>query len=642
MKLPALFADGMVLQRDLPIAVWGWAEPGEGISVSLAGHTVATETGADGRFKVFLPPLPAGGPHVLTVSGRSAMTFDDVWIGEVWLASGQSNMEWPLNSACDAAAEIQAANDPLLRHCFIPRTTALTPAADVSASWQPASPDTAGGFSAVAYFFARVLRQKLNVPVGVINASWGGTLAEAWTSRGGLAAEPALKCHVDNLDRLQGDDSAKLLAECEAARQAWLKTLPQDTHNRGFAEGWAKPEHDDRAWEFMDQPIYWAQTGKLVHGICWFRREVEVPAHWTGQDLSLRLGAVDKSDQTYFNGVQVGSLTWEENEESWAMERRYTIPARLVRPGRNVISVRVMSVFTGGGIAGPLLQLVAPGLAGEKPLLLNGPWRYRIEKDLGTVQSTPRPVRPSGNNVPASLFNGMIAPLIPYTLRGAIWYQGESNVGRTAEYRTLFPALIRDWRRHWGLGDFPFYFVQLANFQHAIHPEFVNSRWAELREAQTAALALPNTGMAVTIDIGEPKDIHPHNKQDVGLRLALNALARTYGQEVECCGPRYRALRRDGSKLVLTFDHAAGLCSRGGPPERFGIAGADGVFHKAEAVIRGLTVELSCAAVPAPVAACYGWGDSPVCNLYNGAGLPMEPFRLQEGLIRKGAHLEML
>jgi sialate O-acetylesterase len=217
--------------------------------------------------------------------------------------------------------------------------------------------------------------------------------------------------------------------------------------------------------------------------------------------------------------------------------------------------------------------------------------------------------------------------LIPYTLRGAIWYQGESNAGRAAEYRTLFPALIRDWRRHWGLGDFSFYFVQLANYQHAIHPEFVNSIWAELREAQAAALALPNTGMAVAIDIGEPNDIHPRNKQDVGLRLALNALACTYGQEVECCGPRYRALRRDGSKLVLTFDHAAGLCSRGGPPERFGIAGADGVFHKAEAVIRGLTVELSCAAVPAPVAACYGWGDSPVCNLYNGAGLPMEPFR---------------
>ena len=627
MKLPQLFADGMVLQRDLPIAVWGWADPGEGVSVSLAGHTVSAVTGADGRFKVFLPALPAGGPHVLTVSGRSTMTFDDVWIGEVWLASGQSNMEWPLNSARDAAAEIQAANDPLLRHCFIPRTTALTPATDVPASWQPASPDTAGGFSAVAYFFARVLRQKLNVPVGVINASWGGTLAEAWTSREGLAAEPTLKGHLDNLDRLQGDDSAKLLAECEAARQAWLKTLPQDTHNRGFAEGWAKAEHDDRAWEFMDQPIYWAQTGKLVHGICWFRREVEVPAHWTGQDLSLRLGAVDKSDQTYFNGVQVGSLTWAENEESWATERRYTIPARLVRPGRNVIAVRVMSVFTGGGIAGPLLQLVAPGLAGEKPLLLNGPWRYRIEKDLGTVQSTPPPARPSGNNIPTCLFNGMLAPLIPYTLRGAIWYQGESNAGRAEEYRTLFPALIRDWRRHWGLGDFPFYFVQLANYQNVQHPEFTDSRWAELREAQAAALALPNTGMAVAIDIGDPKDIHPRNKQDVGLRLALNALARTYGQEVECCGPRYRAFRRDGSKLVLAFDHADGLCARGGRPERFGIAGDDGVFHKAEAVIRGGTVELSCAAVPVPVAARYGWGDNPVCNLYNAAGLPMEPFR---------------
>jgi len=627
MKLPQLFADGMVLQRDLPIAVWGWADPGEGVSVSLAGHTVSAVTGADGRFKVFLPALPAGGPHVLTVSGRSTMTFDDVWIGEVWLASGQSNMEWPLNSARDAATEITAATDPLLRHCFIPRTTALKPATDVPASWQSASPDTAGGFSAVAYFFARVLRQKLNVPVGVINASWGGTLAEAWTSREGLAAEPTLKGHLDNLDRLQGDDSAKLLAECEAARQAWLKTLPQDTHNRGFAEGWAKAEHDDRAWEFMDQPIYWAQTGKLVHGICWFRREVEVPAHWTGQDLSLRLGAVDKSDQTYFNGVQVGSLTWEENEESWAMERRYTIPARLVRPGRNVIAVRVMSVFTGGGIAGPLLQLVAPGLAGEKPLLLNGPWRYRIEKVLGTVQSTPPPVRPSGNNVPASLFNGMLAPLIPYTLRGAIWYQGESNAGRAEEYRTLFPALIRDWRRHWELGDFPFYFVQLANYQNVQHPEFTDSRWAELREAQATALALPNTGMAVAIDIGDPKDIHPRNKQDVGLRLALNALARTYGQEVECCGPRYRAFRRDGSKLVLAFDHADGLCARGGRPERFGIAGDDGVFHKAEAVICGATVELSCAAVPVPMAARYGWGDNPVCNLYNAAGLPMEPFR---------------
>jgi sialate O-acetylesterase len=630
MKLPTLFADGMVLQRELPIAVWGWAEPGEGVSVSLAGHSATAGAGADGRFKVFLPPLPAGGPHVLTVSGRTTRTFDDVWIGEVWLASGQSNMEWPLNQARDAAAEILAAHDPLLRHCKIALTTSLTPAADVpAASWQSASPDSAGGFSAVAYFFARVLRQKLNVPVGVINASWGGTLAEAWTSREGLAAEPALKGHVDKLDRLQGENGAELLAEYEAARQAWLKTLPQDTHNRGFAEGWAEAGHDDHGWEFMDQPTYWAQTGKLVHGICWFRREVEVPAHWTEQDLNLRLGAVDKSDQTYFNGEQVGSLTWEENEESWATERRYTIPARLVRPGRNVIAVRVMSAFTGGGIAGPLLQVVAPGLADERPLLLNGPWRYRIEQDLGTVQSTPPPVRPSGNNMPTALFNGMIAPLIPYTLRGAIWYQGESNANahRAEEYRTLFPALIRDWRRHWGLGEFPFYFVQLAGYEHSRHPEFSDSRWAELREAQAAALALPNTGMAVAIDIGEPKNIHPRNKQDVGLRLALNALARTYGQDVECCGPRYRSLRRVGATLVLTFDHADGLCARGGPPERFGIAGDDGVFHKAEAVIRGPTVELSCAAVPAPVAARYGWGDNPVCNLYNAAGLPMEPFR---------------
>lgn len=628
MRLPQIFSQGMVVQRDAPIAVWGWADPDEVITVSMAGLAASARATPDGRWKLSLPSLPAGGPHTLTVSGSTTLTIPDVLVGEVWLASGQSNMEWPLSLANDAEMEIANSNDPLLRHCLIPRRTSDSPLDDGPALWAKSCPGNSGSFSAVGYFFARTLRSRLGVPVGVINATWGGTVAEAWTSEAALAAQPALRHHINAARLASRTPMSERVAQYQAQRLAWLKKFPQDSGNAGLETGWASPDFNDESWGKIVQPGAWGKTTKLVHGCAWFRHEVEIPDSWLGKDLLLRPGRLDKSDITYFNGVKVGSLTWEECDLSWNTPREYTIPSSLVRPGRNVIAIRVWSAQGDGGMMGASIDICAPHLPEAPSIDLGGPWRFHVERDLGAVVAPAgQPASPENCNVPTHLFNGMIAPIIPFSLRGAIWYQGESNAGNPAEYKLLFPTMIRDWRQQWQQGEFPFLFTQLANWQASVHPEFMNSYWAELREAQTEALKLPNTGMAVAIDIGEANDIHPRNKQDVGLRLALNALAITYGQATEHIGPRYETMQAEGQRIRLTFSHASGLHARGEDPAGFGIAGKDRIFHKASAKIDGNTAVVSSSAVPAPVAVRYAWGDNPACNLYNDSGLPMEPFR---------------
>ena len=484
-RLPAIFGPHMVLQRDQKDRVWGWAEPGEKLVVAIAGQEKTTEAGADGKWSVMLDPMPAGGPHSLTVSGKKdTVVFDDVLVGEVWLCSGQSNMEWPVSAANDGDVESLTAKYPKIRLMTVPRLGTQEPQDNFKGKWEVCNPDSVKGFSAVGYFFGRQIHQILGVPVGLIDDSWGGSAAEAWVRRDRLAADPKYK---------------SLLAD------------------------WEKFEKDaPRLQEEFDQKAD-------------ARREAAAKAKAEGRPAP-------------------------RNQE------------------------------------GPQARL-------------------------------------RGNSRPGNIYNGSLKPTIGYGIRGAIWYQGESNAGRAYQYRDLFPLMIQSWRDEWGIGDFPFYWVQLADFQKE-SPEPGDSSWAELREAQTMTMdRLKNTGQAVIVDLGEAQDIHPRNKQDVALRLVRWALARDYGVKVPYRSPTYKSMAKQGDSVVLTFDNAENKLMTFDVPEvrGFAVAGADHKFVKATAKIVGKDkVEVRADGVADPVAVRYAWADNPICNLYNSAGLPATPFRTDD------------
>ena len=635
LQLHELFSDHMVLQQGLPVPVWGWAEAGEMVTVECAGQSAQARAGEDGAWRASLPALGAGGPFELCVRGaESTLVLHDVLIGEIWVCSGQSNMEWPLAAAINGDEEVAAARHPQIRLFAVPKVAELPRKTNVDGTWTECTPETAASFSAVGYFFGRMLHEQLGVPVGLINTSWGGTLAEAWTSREKLLEEPALRYLVEDFERTL-PDLEQVLADYQHVMRNWEQEHQlNDPGNSGWPQGWAAPAAAVAEWETMTLPQLWQSAGLNFSGVLWFRKEVEIPAAWAGHALKLSIGACDKSDTTYFNNVEVGSMRIEERADAWCQPRIYPVPAALVAPGKAVIAVRVFSHMYGGGMSGPaaMMQLTPEDLPGAEPILLAGDWQYRVECNFGLVNAWPPPPPPGpGNpNTPTILFNSMIHPLIPFAIRGAIWYQGESNADRGFQYRTLFPAMITDWREQWGQGDFPFYFVQLANFMEQ-KAEPADSQWAELREAQLRTLGLRNTGMAVIIDIGEALDIHPTNKQDVGKRLALNALAQTYERrELVYAGPLFASAAPEGAAMRVQFTLADGLCCHGEQLTGFAIAGADKHFVWADAVIDGNGVLVSSPAVPVPVAVRYGWADNPACNLYNGAGLPASPFRTDD------------
>ncbi|MCE9587810.1 MAG: 9-O-acetylesterase [Verrucomicrobia bacterium] len=632
MKIASIFTNGMVLQQGIPVPVWGSASPGSTITVRFGGQQVSGTADNDGNWMVRLAPLTASNkPAVLEVSASDGATLSisDILVGEVWVCSGQSNMEWPLKSSLNGVGEFQRADFQEIRLFTVPRRpSGLAETSVTGASWCACSPATAAGFSAVAYYFGRELHSRLNIPVGLIHTSWGGTPAEAWTRWDALEENPVTRGILETFER----DPEVLASRQKAWRIAWeaMEERTRDKGNTKHAEGWAAMEEPQAGWKEMELPGVWQSHGCNFSGILWFRKTIEIPVAWAGKELQLAIGATDKSDTTYFNNERVGGITMAEREDSWSHLRTYTVPGELVRAGRNVIAVRVHSDKFAGGMTGPaeFMQLTCPDRPGDAAISLAGTWRYAVETDYGFVQVPEEPLGPEHCNAPGALFNGMISPLLPFAIRGAIWYQGESNVPRAAQYRTLFQVLIRNWREAWGQGDFPFYFVQLANFM-ARQEQPGESKWAELREAQTMALALPNTGMAVTIDIGEAGDIHPRNKKDVGLRLALNALHGTYGHtDVIPCGPLFRSAKREGSSLRISFDHAdGGLVCRGDVLRGFAVAGEDGRFVWADAKIDGEEILVSSSEVAEPRSARYGWDDNPEVNLHNKAGLPASPFR---------------
>jgi len=632
-RLGSLFQDHMVLQRDRPLPVWGWCRPGATATVRLGAAQADAQADGEGHWMAILPPQPAAGPLVLTVQADDTETkLTDVWLGEVWLASGQSNMQMTVSESQDAPREIAAANSPGIRVWTTPRVAAMAPRERVEGRWQVCAPGTVRGFTAAGYFFARELHRELGVAIGIIDSSWGGTVAEAWTSREGLLAEPALRGYTDRLDRFLGPDGQGEREAFEKLLADWHARVPVDAGNAGERDGWHLPGADETGWRTMKLPSLWQSAGHAINGVFWFRRAVEIPAAWAGRDLEVHVGACDKRDYTYFDGLLLGSLGMEESPDAWQTPRVYRLPGAAVAAGRHVVAVRVFSELYGGGMTGPAEEMwVAPVGAGPgERLPLGGAWRYRIEQDFGCTPPPPLAYGSENPNTPTGLYNGMIAPLVPYALKGFIWYQGESNAARATEYRLLFPNMIRDWRRIFGQGELPFYWVQLANYLRCVDTP-VESNWAELREAQRLTLdRIGHGGMAVIIDIGEADDIHPKNKQEVGRRLALCALANDYGRaDLVGAGPLpIRAIRRGGGALVRFQTVADSLAlSSGARLEGFALAGADRVFHWAEARIEGRDAVALCAdAVAKPLWIRYSWADNPRANLVGGTGLPASPF----------------
>ena len=624
--LPSVFTDNMVLQQKTDITFYGDATKNKQLTVKTGwnGKEYYTEADGQGKWSLKIPTPAAGGPYEITFSDGKKLQLKNVMIGEVWFCSGQSNMEMPVagwGKVMNYEQEIAEAAYPAIRLFQVKKNTSLAPLKEVESTlggWQECSSATVPEFSALAYFYARALWKELNVPIGVIDCTWGGTPAEAWTSHETLRQVMGFREEMDKLERL-GFDPNRMEQAYSEERAHWQSLFTEK--DKGMENGklcWTAPSLSEEDWQTISLPGYWEGKGlKDFDGIIWFRRSLEIPAEWAGKPLTLRLGMIDDEDITYFNGVEIA------RGAGYMTPRTYTIPAKLVKAGKAVLAVRVSDFGGEGGIHGKAEELYVE--ADGKRISLAGDWKYRI--GLSLKGFPPAPVSPvQSSSYPTVLFNAMVKPWTAFPIKGVIWYQGEANVGRPEQYGDLFPALITDWRRQWR-SDFPFYFVQLANFMESkeIQPD---SEWAALREAQTKALKLDQVGMAVTIDIGLADDIHPKNKQEVGRRLALVALVGSYGKNVSGSAPVFRNYRIKGDKMELDFGQKQdGFQIKGTTLKGFTIAGPDRVFYPAEAMVQNGKIIVFSPEVSIPLAARYGWADNPDCNLYGENGLPVAPFR---------------
>ena len=623
--LPSVFTDNMVLQQKTDITFYGDATKNKQLTVKTGwnGKEYHTEADGQGKWSLKIPTPAAGGPYEITFSDGKKLQLKNVMIGEVWFCSGQSNMEMPVagwGKVMNYEQEIAEAAYPAIRLFQVKKNTSLAPLKEVESTlggWQECSSATVPEFSALAYFYARALWKELNVPIGVIDCTWGGTPAEAWMNHETLRQVMGFREEMDKLERL-GFDPNRMEQAYSEERAHWQSLFTEK--DKGMENGklcWTAPSLSEEDWQTISLPGYWEGKGlKDFDGIIWFRRSLEIPAEWAGKPLTLRLGMIDDEDITYFNGVEIA------RGAGYMTPRTYTIPAKLVKAGKAVLAVRVSDFGGEGGIHGKAEELYVE--ADGKRISLAGDWKYRI--GLSLKGFPPAPVSPiQSSSYPTVLFNAMVKPWTAFPIKGVIWYQGEANVGRSEQYGDLFPALITDWRRQWR-SNFPFYFVQLANFMESkkIQP---NSEWAALREAQTKALKLDQVGMAVTIDIGLADDIHPKNKQEVGRRLALLALAGSYGN-VSSSAPVFQNYIIKGDKMELDFGQKQdGFKIKDTTLKGFTIAGPDRVFYSAEAMVQNGKIIVSSPKVSVPLAARYGWADNPDCNLYGENGLPVAPFR---------------
>ncbi|CCH00335.1 protein of unknown function DUF303 acetylesterase putative [Fibrella aestuarina BUZ 2] len=617
LRLPSLISDGMVLQRDKPLTIWGWAKAGEKISVRFNRKSYKATTDAGGTWRVTLPAMPAGGPFTMDVIGNTQLTVKDILLGDVWFCSGQSNMVHQLNiHDVTYASEIAQANYPQIRQFWVPTLTNLQgPQTDVpNGQWKKAVGDDVRPFSAVAYFMAKKLHQYYKVPIGIINASVGGTPIEAWISEAGFSELPTQKATIEKNKDTTYINS--LTRRAPATRPA----PPVDLGMNGPAK-WYETSYTQKGWRPINMPGYWEDQGiKDLNGVVWYRREIDLPASMTGKAAKVFLGRIVDADELYINGKPVGRTTY------MYPQRRYNVPADLLKAGKNTFVVRVTNTAGKGGFVPDKPYCI---FAGADTVDLKGTWQYKV----GTAY---RPFAGGGfggginaQNQPTALYNAMVAPEIQYAIKGFCWYQGESNAGRPQEYQTLQTALINDWRNRWNQGPLPFLYVQLPGFMdYNYQPS--ESGWALLREAQLNALSTPNTAMAVAIDLGEWNDIHPDNKKSVGERLALAAQKLAYNENLVYSGPLYQSATVEGNKVVVSFTNVGGglMANDGEELGDFAIAGADKKFVWAKASIVGNTVVVSSDEVPSPQYVRYAWADNPVhANLYNKEGLPASPFR---------------
>ncbi len=625
-QMPAMFSSNMVLQQGIPVPFWGTASPGGTVTIKINDLEAKATVTEDSTWRIDFPAFESyGGPYTVEIKGKESLVLENVMVGEVWLCSGQSNMEMPLagwGKILNFEQEITNANHPNIRLLTVARTMKNTPQTNiVSDGWVECSPQTIPEFSATAYFFGRHLNQNLDIPIGLIHSSWGGTLAEAWTSAASLATLPDFKDRV-NLTQAEVDQSFEAqMQKYERDMQNWNARIEAIIHEtQGNGPDWQSPDLDTRSWNYMNLPVLWEKAGlENFDGIVWFHKEISLSAEQARTDAEIQLGPIDDVDITFINGTQIGTTG------TYNAKRIYSIPASVLKAGKNLIAIQVLDTGGGGGIWGsPQEMKLVPGSG--SPIRLDGLWKYKVGLEMASIP--PQPQSPQSPHRLSVLYNGMIHPLVPFAIRGAIWYQGESNAGRAYQYRDLFKTMIQDWRSKWNQGDFPFIFTQLANYK-AYKDQPGEDEWAELREAQLMALDLPNTGMAITIDIGNADDIHPKNKQDVGKRLALNALNSVYGKtDVVPCGPLYKSSTVEDGKIRISFDQVdGGLEAKGGALKGFAIAGNDKKWVWANAAIDGETVVVSSPSVANPVAVRYAWQSNPRCNLYNKAGLPASPFR---------------
>ena len=626
-KLPLLLSNGMVLQRDTKLIIWGWASPGEKVQVRINKKTVSTVTDSDGNWKVSLPPMKAGGPYTMMVKGNNTVTINDILVGDVWFCSGQSNMVLNMERVKEKYPEdIAGANFPEIRNFFIPT------ASDVISShkelpggkWISASPENVLGFGAATFFFARSIFREYKVPIGIINSSVGGTPIESWTSEEGLKEFPELKSRVEKLR-----DTAYLNPILRSNKRRSDAGQNPPANSRSMDKGMSGPipwydiKYVAEGWHKYWLPGYWDDQGvKGLNGIVWFRKEIIVPESMTGKPAKLILGRIVDADNVYLNGVSSGSIAYQYPP------RRYNLPAGLLKPGKNIIVIRVTNNTGKGGFVPDKPYYL---IAGKDSIDLRGEWFYKIGQvfrpvSFGSVTGSPVI---SMQNEPTGLYNTMVAPSINYSIKGFLWYQGEANTSKPKQYQQLLPALITDWRNKWHQGTLPFLFVQLPNFMEVQYLPS-ESQWAELRFCQLKSLTVPNTAMAVTIDAGEWNDIHPLEKKVVGERLALAARKLAYGDnKIVCSGPVYKSSFKEADSIKIEFDHIGSglLVKSGGDLYYFAIAGADRKFVWAEARIQNNHVVVWSNEIKNPEYVRYAWADNPEgANLYNLEGLPASPF----------------
>jgi sialate O-acetylesterase len=643
LKLPSLICDNMLLQQKTTAKIWGKANPGHKIKVSASwqsnGHAIA---GKDGKWTVSIATPDAGGPYTIAISSNdTSVTVKNVLIGEVWFCSGQSNMEMPItgwppaDTIMHSAGTIASASIPEIRLFNVEKKISEEPVDECTGIWEVSSPATVRQFSATAYFFGRKLYNELHVPIGLIESAWGGTPSESWTSSESLEKAGEFISEIKAFK-----ESAPLQAEY----QSWLNTHKQVDVKPSGNEQWKDlsfnddnipaSEFNDRDWPVMTLPTEFETVIGDFDGVVWFRKKVEIPKGMTGKDLILSLGPIDDMDRTYFNGKLIGS---SEISGLWNVDRNYEIPASMVKAGVSTISVRVLDNGGGGGIYGTPEKMKLSLKGNAKTFVpLKGDWKYQPVAELKGAKfyiydiskneflSRKRPVN-IGPGTPSVLFNGMVSPVLPYQIKGAIWYQGEANVGRADQYAKIFPAMIQNWRDSWGIKDFPFYFVQIAPY---VYAGVDSTESAFLREAQEKTLKLTKTGMAVTLDIATVMNIHPPFKKEVGERLALLALNNDYGIKTASIGPVYKSMSISAGSVKLQFDNVGdGLIAKNGRLKEFEIAGKDGRYVKADAKIVNNEVLVSSPSLREPVSVRYCWRNGAEASLFNKAGFPAWQFR---------------